>query len=115
MIAWIAYCMFIRERHKSELYQYTISDLQHKNHLLSMNLTTEDDVVKEIKAGILILPSRHKQKDEEYGMRPDYPESPAPVSPSTKKLIDVFNEGVEEYYKDGIYEVDNSALCHSDV
>ncbi|KOB74982.1 tRNA 5-methylaminomethyl-2-thiouridine biosynthesis bifunctional protein MnmC [Operophtera brumata] len=109
VVAWIAYCMFIRERHKSEYYQYNISDLKHKNDLLSLN---HDDVEKEITAGVLILPSRHRQRDEEYGNRPDYPESPAPVSPSTEKLIDVFSDkAVEAYYKDGIYEVDSSAPC----
>lgn len=113
VVAWIAYCMFIRERHKSEYYQYNISDLKHKNHLLSLN---QDDVEKEITAGVLILPSRQRRRDEEYDKRPDYPESVAPVSPSTEKLIDVFSDnGVETCFMDGIYEVDSSARYHSDV
>lgn len=109
--------MFIRERHKSESYQYNISDLQHKNYLLTLQ---QDDLVekeaKEVTAGVLILSSR-KHKDE-YEKRPDYPESPSPVSPSQDKLIEILNDtGVETEacYRDGIYEVDRSALYHSDV
>lgn len=113
VVAWIAYCMFIRERHKSEYYHYNISDIRYKNQIMSLN-QDEADVEKEMKVGVLILPSHKRQRDEEYGCRPDYPESPAPVSPSTEKLIDVFNDGVEAY-KDGIYEVDSRAPYHSDV
>lgn len=104
--------MFIRERHKSEYYQYTISDIRYKNQVMCLN---QADAEKELTAGVLILPSHRRQQDEEYGGRPDYPESPAPISPSTEKLLKEFNDGVDICYKDGIYEVDTCAPYHSDV
>ncbi|KAJ0174090.1 hypothetical protein K1T71_010236 [Dendrolimus kikuchii] len=117
VVAWIAYCMFVRERHKSESYQYNISDLQHRNYLH----TQEEDEVpdakknKEITAGFFYLPSRHKDKDD-YVKRPDYPEGPVSLtSPSTEKLIEMLNESADVHYKDGIYEVDSHVKFHSDV
>lgn len=69
-------------------------------------------------AGVIFLPSRHRQTDD-YEKRPDYPESPAPINPSTDRLIEILDDnGVETvaHYKDGIYEVDSApAAYHSDV
>lgn len=110
--------MFIRERHKSESHQYTISDLQHRNYLHSL----QDDEIpevkkeKEITAGLFYLPSRHKANEDDYVKRPDYPEGPVSLtSPSTEKLIDMLNESADVHYKDGIYEVDGHVTFHSDV
>lgn len=83
--------MFFKERHKSESYQYDISDLRRRNYELAQE-QEEQVKTKEITAGIFILPSRQKQKDE-YDKRPDYPESPAPrLEPRTDKLIEIFEE-----------------------
>ncbi|XP_072942932.1 uncharacterized protein [Epargyreus clarus] len=91
VIAWITYCMFFKERHKSESYQYDISDLRKRNYELAQE-QEEQVKTKEIAAGIFILPSRQKHKDE-YDKRPDYPESPAPrLEPKTDKLIEIFEE-----------------------
>ncbi|KAG6454420.1 uncharacterized protein LOC115446270 [Manduca sexta] len=113
VLAWIAYCMFVRERHKSEVYQYSISDLQHRNYLMSQTPENEKKEEKELTVGYFVLPSR-KHKEEDYNNRPDYPESPVPISqPSTDKLIEILNEE-ETHYKDGIYEVD-SKVMYSEV
>lgn len=112
MIIWIVWCMFFRERHKSELYQYDISDIRHRNCILAEEEANANKKEKEIYAGIFILPS-HKQKVEEYDKRPDYPESPPPKA---DKLIEIFDDNnAEVHYQDGIYEVDSSAPYHSDV
>ncbi|XP_004922377.1 uncharacterized protein LOC101744206 [Bombyx mori] len=115
VIVWIAYCMFIRERAKSEDLQYTISDIQHRNYLFSQEQETP---VKEKKltAGIFVLPSRHKQTEDDYRNRPDYPESPLPISqPSTDKLIEILNEDPNVHYMDGICEDSSRTPYHSDV
>lgn len=108
VIAWIAYCMFIKERHKSELHQYNISDLQHRNYMLAQEQErhkTEKEA-KEVSVGVFVLPSHHKQKDDDFNKRPDYPESPIHMTqPRTDKLIEILNED-DFHYKDGIYEVD---------
>lgn len=117
VVIWIAYCMFVRERHKSEYYQYNISDLQHRQFEQTMEQDKMEKVeTKGITAGIFILPSRHKQKDE-YDMRPDYPESPVhKMDTGTDKLIEIFNDNTADiHYKDGIVEVDSNAAYHSDV
>lgn len=107
--------MFVRERHKSEFYQYNISDLQHRAYQLSLEEEKKAEK-KEITAGIFILPSRRKQKDEEYYKRPDYPESPVPrLDTSTDRLVDIFNDNVDVHYRDGIIEVDSNAPYHSEV
>lgn len=121
VIAWIAYCLFVRERHKSELYQYDIGDLKIRNQLNSLSDEHVDrEKEKEVTAGVIFLPSRHRQIDD-YEKRPDYPESSASMNPSTDRLIEILNDsddGVETaaHYKDGIYEVDMApAPYHSDV
>ncbi|KAF9424879.1 hypothetical protein HW555_000180 [Spodoptera exigua] len=117
VIMWIAYCMFIRERHKSEFFHHNISDLQRKNYILDME-QNEDEVPskKEMAVGVLVLPSRRKHKIEEYDKRPDYPESPPHISHhSTDKLIDILGDTADVHYKDGIYEVDSPRLCDTDV
>lgn len=108
--------MFIRERHKSESYQYNISDLQHRNNMLAQQQQEKRKTEKEAKAvsvGVFVLPSRHKQKNDDINARPDYPESPIHMTqPSIDKLIEILNED-DLHYKDGIYEVD--AVHHSEV
>ncbi|KAL0820553.1 hypothetical protein ABMA28_006401 [Loxostege sticticalis] len=113
VVLWIAYCMFVRERHKSEFYHHNISDLQRRQCVLSQ----EDDKVdkKEITAGIFILPSRRKHKDEDYVKRPDYPESPVHrMETGTDQLIEIFNDNVDVHYKDGIIDPDCNPY-HSEV
>ncbi|XP_075981777.1 uncharacterized protein LOC142980291 [Anticarsia gemmatalis] len=116
VIAWIAYCMFVREKHKSEFFHHNISDLQRRNQILNINEESAPEK-KDMSVGVFVLPSRHKQKDEEYDKRPDYPESPVPVShPSTDKLLEILNDGdADVHYRDGIYEVDSPAPYHSQV
>lgn len=109
--------MFFKERHKSESYQYDISDLRRRNYELAQE-REEQVKVKEITAGIFMLPSRQKHKDE-YDKRPDYPESPAPkLEPRTDQLIEIFNESPSPTYSDvgkcvG-FQLDSGAY-HSDV
>ncbi|KAI5643010.1 hypothetical protein NE865_05051 [Phthorimaea operculella] len=117
--------MFCRERHKSELYQYDISDIRHRNYQLAQEQEAREAEAKDpeykktITAGVFILPSRHKQKDDAYQKRPDYPESPPPnLQAGADKLVDIFNDGVADadvHYKDGIYEIDSKSQYHSDV
>nr|XP_021190530.2 uncharacterized protein LOC110376390 [Helicoverpa armigera] len=117
VIIWIAYCMFVRERHKSEVFHHNIADIQHKNYVLQMeDEEPKKDVKKDLAVGVFVLPSRHKQKTETYDKRPDYPESPVHVTHSTDKLINILNDSADDlHYKDGIYEVDSHQPCHSDV
>ncbi|XP_013187541.2 uncharacterized protein LOC106132632 [Amyelois transitella] len=118
VIAWIAYCMFVRERHKSEFYQYDINDLQRTKCTPSEATVGKEEVKEEksgIRAGIFILPSRHRHKDEDYEKRPDYPESPAPRMVGTDNLIEILNDSVEVHNKGDIYEVDGSTPYHSEV
>ncbi|XP_011568443.3 uncharacterized protein LOC105398088 [Plutella xylostella] len=91
VVIWITYCMFCRERHKSELYQYNISDLLHKNQIEAQNL--EEKKESGLAAGIFILPSRHKQADDEYEKRPDYPESPvSALRPGPDDLVKILDD-----------------------
>lgn len=117
MIAWIAFCMFCRERHKSERYQYNISDLRRKNYELAQE--QQESNTKEITAGIFILPSRHKQKeDNSYNKRPDYPEGPVTnLQPRTDKLIEIFIENSPhvEPIKSVEFYIDSDIRFHSDV
>lgn len=108
--------MFVRERHKSEYYQYNICDLQRREGQLAEITDSRPDIKEEkgITAGIFILPSRHKHKNEGYDRRPDYPESP-PRMVGTEQLIEIVSDAVDDHYKDGIYEVDSSAPYHSEV
>ncbi|RVE43735.1 hypothetical protein evm_011584 [Chilo suppressalis] len=120
VVLWIAYCMFVRERHKSEFYHYNISDLHHRQ----FEQTAEKEQEKEkkapgITAGIFILPSRRKQKDD-YVQRPDYPETPQQMDTGTDKLIEIFNENTADvHFRDGIMDSDpnmcSNAAYHSDV
>jgi hypothetical protein len=107
--------MFIRERHKPEYLQYNISDLQHRQYQLSLEQGKEVEKT-EIKAGVFILPSRHRrQKDDDYDKRPDYPESPVHKMDSSKdNLIDIFNDkSVDLHYRDGIVEIESNSHCTS--
>ncbi|XP_045452451.1 uncharacterized protein LOC123661537 isoform X1 [Melitaea cinxia] len=117
LIAWIAFCMFCRERHKPERYQYDISDLRRKNFELAQE--QKESNTKEITAGIFILPSRHKQKDDNsYNKRPDYPEGPVTnLQPRTDKLIEIFNENSPdvEPIKNVGFDIDSDIRFHSDV
>lgn len=118
VIIWIAYCMFVRERHKSEFFHHNIADLQRRNHILDETVD-EKPTKKEMAVGVFVLPSRHKQNIEEYDKRPDYPESPPHVSHhSTEKLIDMLDDNIDVHYGDGIYEIDSHAHhtgCDTDV
>lgn len=111
--------MFVREKHKSEFYHHNIADLKRRNYILNQADETvpEAKQEKDISVGVFVLPSRHKQKDEKYDRRPDYPESPVPISlPSTEKLIEILNDGDSDiHYRDGIYEVDSPVRHDSEV
>lgn len=110
VVIWIAYCMFCRERHKSELHQYNISDIRHK---LEIEAQQEEKKQTGLSAGIFILP-RIKTKNDEYDKRPDYPESPAPiVQTGPEELIKMFNEGAKS--ADVNLEIDSNSQYHSDV
>ncbi|KAM3963286.1 uncharacterized protein ACR2FA_002650 [Aphomia sociella] len=121
VIAWIAYCMFVKERPKSEFYQYNICDLQRRNQVLSEPCDdTTEKTSKEITAGIFILPSLHKNKDDDYKKRPDYPESSASrlKVQGTDNLIEIFDEsssGADAQHKHDIYEVDGRFPNDSEV
>lgn len=108
--------MFCRERHKPEHYQYDISDLKHRNLEIAQEHETKAKK-KPLAAGIFVLPSRHKQKDDYERKRPDYPESPPPIQlPSVGKLVEVLdNDSSDLEYKDGILEIDSNAQYHSEV
>lgn len=106
--------MFCRERHKAEHLQYDISDLKHKNLEIAQEQETKKKK-KPLGAGIFVLPSRHKHKDDYQRKRPDYPESPPPLEPSAK-LVDILdNDSSDLEYKDGILEIDSKAQYHSEV
>lgn len=102
--------MFCRERHKSELHQYNISDIRHK---LEIEAQQEEKKQTGLSAGIFILP-RIKTKHDEYDKRPDYPESPAPiVQTGPEELIKMFTEGAKS--ADVNLEIDSNSQYHSDV
>ncbi|XP_061383992.1 uncharacterized protein LOC116771851 [Danaus plexippus] len=91
LVVWITYCMFCKEKHKSEIYQYNISDLRRYNYEIAQD--HEEKKCKEVTAGIFILPSRHKEKDDSYIKRPDYPEGPVSnLQPRTEQLIDIISD-----------------------
>ncbi|CAK1584461.1 unnamed protein product [Parnassius mnemosyne] len=111
---WIAYCMFCRERHKPEYYQRNIDDLRLRNFEIAQE--QDDQIKKQITAGIFILPSRHKHHDDDYVSRPDYPESPAPhLQPNTERLIDILNDSPDEVHKSVSFDLDSSERYCSDV
>ncbi|CAH0713305.1 unnamed protein product, partial [Brenthis ino] len=116
LIGWIAYCMFCKERHKSESYQYNISDLRRLNYEFAQE--QQENNTKEVTAGIFILPSRHKQKEDlTYTKRPDYPESTVTnLQPTTDKLIEIINESPDENRKCvGFDVIDSDVPYHSEV
>ncbi|CAB3227437.1 unnamed protein product [Arctia plantaginis] len=105
VIAWITYCMFVKEKHKSEFYHHNISDLQRRNEILGQVEETAPQE-KEIDVGTLVLPSRHENKDEESEKRLNsllpsfclldihYPESTIHIStPITEKLMEILDDG----------------------
>ncbi|XP_063366731.1 uncharacterized protein LOC134655211 [Cydia amplana] len=124
MVVWLAYCMFVRERHKDE-HHYNISDIIKRNTILSELEACETTEEKKsgLVAGVFILPSRHKHKEKEkedkdyYDKRPDYPESPVPLQLSTEKLVELLNDGEkdDDFYKDGTLEIGSNATYISDV
>ncbi|KAL4714984.1 hypothetical protein ACJJTC_003135 [Scirpophaga incertulas] len=119
VLVWIAYCMFIKERHKPKFYQYNIQDIQKKHHEIILSKGKDVEQPKsDIKAGLIILPSRRKPADD-YNSRPDYPESPVHKMAGgggTDMLIEAFNENaIDVHYGDGIVEIDSNSHCHSDV
>ncbi|XP_050352508.1 uncharacterized protein LOC126774898 [Nymphalis io] len=117
LIAWIAYCMFCKERHKSEHYQYNVSDLRRKNYEIAQE--QQECNTKEVTAGIFMMPSRHKQKEEyTYDKRPDYPEGIVMnPQPRTDKLIEIFNDSPQdtEMRKCVEFDIDSNVRYHSDV
>lgn len=123
VLAWITYCMFFKEKPKSELNHYDISDIQCKNQQI-----LQEPVVgkkkRELMAGIFILPGRraHHKKDTYYDKRPDYPESPVPaLQTGADDLVKVFNDCTLEAgatvtdNKEYCYEIDSGSQYHSDV
>ncbi|XP_047536090.1 uncharacterized protein LOC125070322 [Vanessa atalanta] len=117
LIAWIAYCMFCKERHKSEHYQYSVSDLRRKNYEIAQE--QQESNTKEVTAGIFMVPSRHKQKEDyTYDKRPDYPEGTVMnLQPRTDKLIEIFNDTPQdvEMRKCVEFDIDSNVRYHSDV
>ncbi|XP_068620283.1 uncharacterized protein [Battus philenor] len=114
LIAWIAYCMFCRERHKPEHFQYSIDDLRIRNFEIAQE--QDEGIKKEVTAGIFIMPSRHHQ-DDDYVSRPDYPESPAPrLQPATDKLIDILSDSSvnADIHKGVSFDLSSQRYC-SDV
>ena len=107
--------MFCRERHKSENYQYNISDLQRKNYEFAQE---QENTTKEVTAGVFIMPSRHKQNEDfTYNKRPDYPEGTAKnLQPKTDQLIEILNESPDDSRKCvGFDVIDSDVPYHSDV
>lgn len=100
----------------SEFHQYDLADLKQRN--LEIAQEQESKVKKKhLAAGIFILPSKHKEKNDYERKRPDYPESPPPLAlPNVGKLVEVFdNDTSDMEYKDGILEIDSKAQYHSEV
>ncbi|XP_045777535.1 uncharacterized protein LOC123875640 [Maniola jurtina] len=118
VIAWITFCMFCKERHKSESYQYNISDLRRKNYEIAQEQMEENSAkeYKEVTAGIFIMPSRHKE-DYSYEKRPDYPEGTlADLQPRTDKLIEIISDSpTDAEHKSVGFDLDSSVPYHSDV
>lgn len=107
--------MFCRERHKSEYHQYDIADLKKRNLEIAQDQESKAKK-KQLAAGIFILPTKHKQKDDYERKRPDYPESPPPLALPVGKLVEVLdNESSDVEYKDGILEIDSNSQYHSEV
>ncbi|CAH2266994.1 uncharacterized protein LOC120633181 [Pararge aegeria] len=114
VIAWITYCMFCKERHKSESYQYNISDLRRRNYEIAQEQMEESPDTKEVTAGIFIMPSRHKE-DYSYDKRPDYPEGTlANLQPRTDKLIEIIDSPDAERKCVG-FDLNSTVPYHSDV
>ncbi|XP_034835685.1 uncharacterized protein [Maniola hyperantus] len=118
VIAWITFCMFCKERHKSESYQYNISDLRRKNYEVAQEKMEENSAkeYKEVTGGIFIMPSRHKE-DYSYERRPDYPEGTlANLQPRTDQLIEIISDSpTDAEHKCVGFDVDSSVPYHSDV
>ncbi|CAG4947307.1 unnamed protein product [Colias eurytheme] len=117
VIIFIAYCMFCKERHKSERFQYDISDIRQKNIEIAQEQEQETKT-KEVTAGIFILPRKRHKEDYTYQKRPDYPEGPvSKIEPKTDKLIDILNENSPgtESRKCVEFDLDPDVPYHSDV
>lgn len=118
VIAWITFCMFCKERHKSETYQYNISDLRRRNYQFAQEQIEEKSDTKEVTAGIFIMPSRHKthKDDYSYEKRPDYPEGTlANLQPRTDRLIEIIDNPTDGDRKCVDFDLDSSVPYHSDV
>lgn len=110
--------MFCKERHKSENYQYNISDIRRLNYELAQE--QQENNTKEVTAGIFMLPSRHKQKEDfTYAKRPDYPEGTVTnLQPKTDNLIEIFNESPDDKENRkcvGFDVIDSDVPYHSEV
>ncbi|KAI8420216.1 hypothetical protein MSG28_008761 [Choristoneura fumiferana] len=118
LVLWLIYCMFVRERHKRHAH-YSIGDIIKRNQELELQANAEITPEKKsgLSAGIFILPTRHRHKDDyDYEKRPDYPESrvPMPLQLSTDKLVE-FCDDNDDFYKDGTLEIGSNATYISDV
>ncbi|CAK1552523.1 unnamed protein product [Leptosia nina] len=113
VIIFIAYWMFYKERHKSERFQYDITDIRRAN----MEIASEQGKTKEVTAGIFVLSRKRHKEDYSYRKRPDYPEGPA--SPATDfktdKLIDILNDSSPGDRKCVEFDLDPDVPYHSDV
>ncbi|XP_041984362.1 uncharacterized protein LOC121736950 [Aricia agestis] len=99
IVIWIIYCMFFKEKPKSEAYQFSISDLRRKNYEIAQEQEVTNEKVKEVTAGIFILPSKKKHDNiESYiDKRPDYPEGTiGNIQPRMDNLIEIFDDSTLE-------------------
>lgn len=111
--------MFVRERHRSHPH-YSIGDIIKKNQELELERNAEITPEKKtgLSAGIFILPTRHRHKDDnDYEKRPDYPEGRVPMSLelSTEKLVEFCDDRTNDFYNDGTLEIGSNATYISDV
>ncbi|CAF4808050.1 unnamed protein product [Pieris macdunnoughi] len=93
VIIFIAYCMFCNERHKSERFQFDITDIRRTNIEIAQK---HEQKTKEV-SGVFVLARKKHREDYSYHKRPDYPEGPVTIiEPRTDKLIEILNDSGSE-------------------
>ncbi|VVD02095.1 unnamed protein product [Leptidea sinapis] len=115
IVLFIAYCMFCKERHKSERFQYDITDTRLSNYEVAQEKNKGN---KEV-AGVFVLARKSHKQDYSYSKRPDYPEGPVGVQPGmeTSRLIEIVSDSSPDTDKRKCvdFNLDPDVPYHSEV